>query len=46
MVEARLLSVVYSDRTRDDEQKLGCKKLHSNMQKNFSTLRVTEHWNR
>lgn len=40
--EARLVSVVYSDRTRNSCQKLERRKFHTNMRKNFAT----EPWHR
>ena len=43
---AGLLSVVPSDRTRGNGHQLQHRKLHTNMWKNFFTVRVTEHWNR
>ena len=45
MGEARLLSVVCSNRTRRNGLKLECRKFHTNTQKNFM-VRVMEHWNR
>jgi len=38
--------VVPSNRTRGNGHKLKHKKFHLKMRKTFSTLRVTEHWNR
>ena len=35
-----------SNGTKDNRHKLGCRKFHMNIRKNFFTLRVTEHWNR
>jgi len=46
MDEARFFSVVCRDRTRSNGLKLEPSKFHTNMQKNFFMVRVTEHWNR
>jgi len=46
MDEARLFSVMCSNRTRSSGLKLGHRKIHKNMQKCLFTVRVTEHWNR
>ena len=46
MGEAKLYSVVCSDRARSNGLKLEHRKFHTNMQKNFVMVRVTEHWNR
>jgi len=43
---AGLFSVLCSDRTSSNRQKLECRNFLSNMRKNFITVRVTEHWNR
>ena len=42
---ANLFSAVCENRTRGDGHKLEHKKFRINMQRNFFTVRVTEHWN-
>ena len=39
-------SVVPSNRTRGNGQKLEHRKFHTYLRKNYFTERVTEHWNR
>lgn len=45
MDEARLFSVLHSDKTRRNCLKLEQWKFHKNMRKNFFMVRVMEHWN-
>lgn len=42
----RLFSVICSNRRRANEHKLVHMKYHLNVRKKFSTLSVTEHWNK
>lgn len=44
MDEARLFSVVCSNRTRTNSLKFEHRQYHTNMQKNFFMVRVMEHW--
>jgi len=44
--EARLFLVVRSDRTRSNGLKIERRRFHTNIQKNFFTVWVMEHWNR
>ncbi|GAB0183238.1 hypothetical protein GRJ2_000789100 [Grus japonensis] len=44
--ETRPISVVPSDRTRDNRHRLEHRKFDLNIRKNFFTLRVAEHWSR
>ena len=45
MDEARLFSVVCSDRIRSNGLNSGNRKFHTNMHKDFFVVRVMEHWN-
>jgi len=46
MDEARHFLVLCSNRTKINGLKLKHRMFHTNMWKNFFTVRVTEHWNR
>ena len=46
VAEARLSSVVLSDRARGNGHSLECRKFHMNVSKKLFTVRVAEHWNR
>ena len=46
MDEARLFSVVCSNRRKSNGLKLAQRKLCTNKQKSFFTVRVTDHWER
>ena len=46
MDEVRLFLVVCSNRRKSNGLKLEHRKFCTNMQKNFFTVRVIEHWNR
>ena len=45
MDEASIFLVVCSDRTRSNGLRLEHRKFHTNMRKNFFTVRVTADWN-
>ena len=44
-VKTRLFSAVGGNRTRENSHKLKHRKFHTNVHKNFFTVRMTEHWN-
>jgi len=46
MDEARLFLVLHSNSTRSNGLKLVHRKFCTNVQKNFFTIRVREHWHR
>jgi len=46
MDEARLFSIVRSDKTRSNGLKFVHRKFHTNMQKYYITVRVTAQWDR
>jgi len=46
IAEARLFSVMHSNRTRSRGLKLERRKLRTNMQNNFFMVRVMERWDR